>query len=271
MGILTQVVANLVAVEQPIKALADLPTAARQVQSGSLAAISSLVPLIKTLQAAVSSFTQTAIPQLKDVEAMISSNQSAQQIATAIANVQGEASTLKPSVDGALAQAKTVSSQVFGYFNQLANVESGLLTQIAGLQSQLSTARSEEEAAQKRLSLLRNLGPLAAALLGREAEGLLVALLLKLQTDVNRYEEQLSSLAAQISALNQLSSATRQLGTDLQSVITKISGVQNSVNFLASEILNIISDLSSGASLSMIGILVNAAITESTTLSVDAS
>jgi hypothetical protein len=271
MGLLSQAVANLVAAEQRIKALPGLPTAAQQVQSESLAAISPLVPPIQTLQAAVSSFTQTAIPQLKDVETMISSNQSAQQIAMAIANVQGEASTLKPRVDGVLAQVQTVSSQVFGSFNQLANIESGLLTQVAGLQGQLSTARSEEAAAQKRLSLIRNLGTLAVALRGGATEGAVVALLLKLQSDVNTYEEQLSSLTAQINALNQLRSATQQLGADLRSVVTKVSGVQNSVNFLTSEVMNIISDLSSGASLSAIGILVNAAITESTTLSVDAS
>ncbi len=47
--------------------------------------------------------------------------------------------------------------------------------------------------------------------------------------------------------------------------------MENAVDFLAGELLSINSDLQSGTSLLVIGIMVTAAITEVSTLSIDAS
>jgi hypothetical protein len=65
--------------------------------------------------------------------------------------------------------------------------------------------------------------------------------------------------------------ACQQLGGDFQCVVSKISDVENAVDFLAGELLSINSDLQSGSSLLVIGIMVTAAITEVSTLSIDAS
>jgi hypothetical protein len=61
------------------------------------------------------------------------------------------------------------------------------------------------------------------------------------------------------------------MGTDFQGVITKTSGIQNSVDFLVSELSTISSDLDGGSSLPVIGLYINTAITEVQTLGVDAS
>jgi hypothetical protein len=85
------------------------------------------------------------------------------------------------------------------------------------------------------------------------------------------YESQIAALNGQISALVAMKSTCQQLGTDFQGVVTKISGIRNSGDFLASDILTINTDLDAGSALSVIGIMVKAAITQVTTLGVDAS
>ena len=265
-GVLSQAVANMVAAEQQITALSGLPPAAQKIQAESSAVISPTISQIQTMQKAVSSFVQIAIPQLNAIETMVSGTQPLPLIKAAMANVQNEASALKSSLDGISTQINAASSQVLGYFGQLATIESGLTTQMTTLQGQLGNAQSEEEAAKKKYYYLLALGPFGLI-------GLSVALglYLKWQSDVNDYKRQISSLSAQINSFNAMKLASQLMGTDFQGVVTKISGVKNSVDFLASDILTISADLDSGSALPVIGIMVKAAITEVTTLGVDAS
>jgi hypothetical protein len=218
------------------------------------------------MQKAVSSFVQIAIPQLNTIETMVWGNQPLPQIKAAMANVQNEATALRSSVDGTSGQINTASSQVLGYFGQLATTESGLTAQMRTLQGHLGDAQGEEDAAQKRYYYLLALGPFGLP-------GLAVALGLyfKWKSDVNGYESQISSLNAQINLFNAMKEACRLMGLDFQGVVTKLAGVRISVDILASDILTIESDLDSGSALPVIGIMVKAAITEVTTLGVDAS
>ena len=68
-----------------------------------------------------------------------------------------------------------------------------------------------------------------------------------------------------------MKSACQQLGSYFQDLVTKISGVKNSVDFLVSDILEIESDLDSGDTLSIINIKIKAGIAEVMTLGIDAS
>ncbi|MEH2305152.1 hypothetical protein [Nostoc sp.] len=265
-GFLSQVVANLVAAEQQIKSLSGLPAAAQQIQTNSSAIILPMVSQIQTMQQAGSGFVQTAIAQLNEIETMVLNNQVLPEIEAKMATVLSQASTLKSTVDEVFVRINSVSSQVLGYFNQLAVIESDLTSQMTALQGQLGNAQSEEEAAKKKYYYLIALGPFGLI-------GLAVALglYLKWQSDVNDYESQISSLNSQINSFNAMKSACQLMVSDFQGLVTKISGVRNSVDFLVSDILTINSDLDTGTTLLVIGIMVKAAITEVTTLGVDAS
>ena len=265
-GYLSQAVTNLVAAEKQISALSGLPAAAQKIQADSSATISPVITQIQGMQKSVTGFVQQATPELNKIEAMVSGNQPLPQIKTAIANVQTEASGLQTSVNETSAKIQAASSQVLGYFGKLATIESNITGQMTTLQGQLGNAQSEEEAAKKKYYYLLALGPFGLV-------GLAVALglYLKWTSDVNGYENQIRSLNAQISSLNAMKSACQLMGTDFQGVVSKISGVKNSVNFLVSDILEVESDLDSGSPLPIIEIKVKAAITEVNTLDVDAS
>jgi len=267
---LSQAVANLVAAEHEVKALSGLPTEAQQIQTELSVTISLMISQIQTMQTAVSSFVQIAIPELNNIEKMVSGNQPLPNIKAAVANVQSEASTLKSSVVEVSTQLKQVSSQAFGYFNQLHTIGSSLTAQIVTLQSQLGNAQSAQKAAKKKYYYLIALGPFGLV-------GLSVALglYLKWRSEVNDYESQIRSLSTQINLFSAMKLTCQLLVTDLQEVVTQTSGIKNSVDFLISDILAISSDLDLGsgsaAFLSVIDMKVKAAIAEVTTLGVSAS
>lgn len=265
-GYLSQTVANLVAAEKQISALSGLPTAAQKIQAESAATISPAISQIQAMQKTVTGFVQQSTSELNKIETMVSGNQPLPTIKAAMVNVQNEASVLQSNVNGATTQIKTTSSKVLGYFGQLTTIESDLTAQMTTLQGQLGNAQSEEDAAKKRYYYLLALGPFGLA-------GLAVALglYLKWKSDVNDYESEVSSLNKQINLFKTMKSACQLLGTDFQMVVTKITGVKNSVDFLVSDILTIESDLDSGSALPIIEIKIKAAITEVTTLGVDAS
>jgi hypothetical protein len=265
-GLLSQAVANLVGATQHVSALSGLPPQAQQLQAATSRSISSLVSQIKSMQQAGSSFSQTALPQLNDIETMVSNEQPVAAIKARMAAVLGEAQPLQSTVEEVSGQVASVSSLIFGYFNQLAAIESNLTTQMTALQGDLGNAESEEDAARKRYYYLIALGPFGLV-------GLSVALglYLKWRSDVNGYESQISSLNAQINAIMAMKSACQQMGTDFQAVIAKSSGVRNSTDFLTGSIMNIDHDVGTGTNHTVLGIMVRAAITEVTNLGVDMS
>lgn len=194
---------------------------------------------------------------------MVLGHQPLPLIKAAMAEVQSEASTLKSNVDGISGQINAASSQVFGYFGQLAQIESDLTTQMTTLRGQLDDAEIEEQAVHKRYLYLLLLGPFGLV-------GLAVALGLyyKWRGEANGYASQVSSLNAQIHSFNAMKGACQLMGSDLRGVVTKIAGVNNSVAILDGDIVNIESDL---GNLALMTIYVQAAITEVTTLGIDAS
>lgn len=265
-GLLSQALANLEAAEQQVATLSNLPPAAQQIQAESAAAISPLSSQIRSIQNMVGNFIGTAGPELSVLETMAAQGQSTSSIEEQLADVQNAAATLKSNVDEASGRIQAASSQVFGYFDQLAAIRSELTAQINTLQGQMNDAQSAEAAASKRYYYLLALGPLGIAELAAA-----LSLYMKWKSEVNNYAAQASSLSAQINTLSQMESACQQLEADLQSVATKILDVKNSTDFLSSDILEINSDLASGSALPAITLMVKAAITETSTLAIDAS
>lgn len=265
-GYLSQALVNLAAAERQITNLTGLPQAARPIQADSSAVIGPMIAQVQTLQKAVADFTGTATARLNSAETLIAHDQPLTAIKAAMATVRGDADAFKSKVDGLSSQVSAASSHILGYFNQLANVEFALDFEMGGLRGQLGTAQGEELAAKSKYYWLLALGPFGLV-------GLAVALglYLKWKSDVNGYESQIAELNGQISALAAMKSTSQQLGTDFQGVVTKIAGIKNSVDFLASDILTIDTDLDAGSTLLVIGIMVKAAIGQVATLGVDAS
>ena len=264
-GVLSQTVENLNNAEDKIRSIASLPSAAQNIQSESLTNIPKIISQIHTLQDSVGSFINSAIPQLKDIETMLRSNRSLENIKTAIESLRREASALSTSAAQVLGAIQRTIKTINGYFSQLASIQASMTKQRMKLQGQLGNSKSQEGAAQKKYHYLFALGPLG--FLGLAPA---LALYLLIMSEVEGYEGQISDLNTKISSLNSMNTVTGQLTTDFGNVIIAVSSVKNSVRFVSNDILVIKSDLNLGDIRTVIEIAVKAAITEVKTLSIDA-
>jgi hypothetical protein len=266
MGYLSQAVANLLATEQQIRSMSGLPAAAQAVQSASATLVGNLVPDIRSTQGKGTGFVATALPQLNEIETMLSNNANLPQIKAQMAVVMQEVLPLQSAVHQLVTEVSSASQTLFGYFNQLASIEAQINDQMTSLQGQLGNAQGELDAAKKRYYYLLALGPFGLI-------GLAVALglYLKWRNDVNGYENQINQLNGQIASLSAMNAASHALGQGFQGLVAKLSGVKNSVDFLASEVLAIDSELNANDAPIVIAIKVRAAITEVNTLGIDLS
>jgi chromosome segregation ATPase len=266
-GVLSQAVANLVAVEQQVTSLTGLPASAQQVQSSSAALIGPLVSQIQAVQQSCAGFVQSAVPQLTEIQSMVSSGQSVTDIEANMATVAGEASSLQSILQAATTQIASTSRQLDGCFNQLTQIEAGLKAAATELQGQIGTAQGQEAADQRKYDLLLALSAFGGAF-GLAAAS---AALTSIKAQLNALERQGSATNAQINSLDMMATACQTLASSLQDVVTKVSSVSNAVDFLNSDLLTINSDLQSGDSMTVVGVLVATAITEVNTLGVDTS
>jgi len=263
-GLLSQALQNLIAATQQIAALSGLPPQAQQLQAATGVAIKPLPGLIQNMQQTGSAFVARAVPELNDIMAMLTNNQPIVDIKAKMSAVLDQTASLDNVVMAVTKQAESISSLIFGDFNQLAIIEAGLSGQATNLQGQLGAAQGEEAAAQKRYYYLIALGPFG--LIGLAAA---LALYLKLKSDVNDIQSSISNLNAQINVLTAMQSACNALGTDFQSVIARTSDVRNAMDLLGGSIQQINNDLNNGSDRITMEIVVRATITEITALGID--
>lgn len=266
-GYLTQAVDILAADEKQISAISSLPGGAEGIQTEAAASISPFIARIQAMQTAVIGFVQQVTPQLNTVVEMVSGNPPLPPIKAAIDEIKSEASSLQSIVSETSAQINSSSSQILGYLGQLGSISAELMTQMNALQGQLLHAESEEESARKSYRFLLALGPFGLA----AGVAVALALFVKTRSEVNGYESEVIAMNRQLKSVRALESAFQVLEADLQGVVKKISGVNNTVTFLVSDLLTVDSDLDSGSALSILAIKVRAAIAEVATLGIDAS
>ncbi|KAI6661634.1 hypothetical protein LOD99_13507 [Oopsacas minuta] len=263
-GNLAQAIASLNKAEQQIQGISNLPGEAVGFQIESLDNINELIAHIQTLQEVIRSFVMSALPQMEDILMKLEHNDSLNEISDMVNRLDEEANELNSQVTQELTTIQGIITTTNGYFNELASIQNDMNAQLITLQSNLVYAQNQENKASKKYYYLLALGPfglagLAAALAAYEA----------IKKQVSGYEGQISSLNTQIASLNSMIAATGQLTTDFQLLINCLSGVKNSVSFIADDILQIQTDLNEGDARSVIEIAINAGITEVKALSID--
>lgn len=264
-GILSQAMANVSAAEQHIQAITDLPPEAVSVQSQSVALIGEIMPAIAQLQALILSYAERAQSQLEQIDQSVNAAPLPLVMAQLKA-LQLDSSDVKSSVDLLSDRIVAAANQVYGFANPLAAVQSQLNAQTIALQSAMSDARNEEDSIHKRYLYLLALGPFGLV-------GLSVALglYLKWKGDADNLEAQVNSAQFQISRLNIMMSATNQLITDFGNLSSKISGVRNTMSFLASDIAEVIDDTEQEGTRIVIALHIKGALAQVLILKSDAS
>jgi hypothetical protein len=265
-GILSQAMANLSSAEQQIQAIGGLPPDAASIQSQSVGLIREIVPEIEQLQGRVLSYVERAQSQLNQIERLLADNAPLELVLPQLKALQVDSCDVKGSVDSLALKIVGSANQVFGFANPLAAVQSQLRSQKISLQEQLSNARSEQEAIHKRYLYLLALGPFGLV-------GLATALGLyfKWKSDADNLEAQVNAANLQISRLDIMMCATNQLIADFRDLSSKITGVKNTIDFLAADISTIITNTEQAGGGTAIELYIKAALFQILTLKCDAS
>jgi hypothetical protein len=265
-GLLSQAMTNLTSARKQIQGLADLPESASAVQAASLGVIDAIAPAAGQLRTAVGGFAANATSELATVQKSSGAGAALSLLRPGLAAVHQQAVSLKQTVDGLTTTIAAGVGDVSKCSSDLARIEMGLRGQMSSLQARLTTTRTQMQAAQKRYYYL-----LALGVLGLPGLAAAYALYLETNTQLNDLQAKASELSSQLSRLRMMKSAAEQLGQDVQDVVTRISGLQNTVGFLGSTLGEIIADVDGGGSQEAVGIAVQAAMTEVSTLATDAS
>ncbi|MEH0019220.1 MAG: hypothetical protein V6Z89_06180 [Desulfobacter sp.] len=265
-GLLTQALENLTAEQNHIKGLTGLPPDAAQIQTDAVNLVNRIVPQVKTLQSNVSAFTAKALPQLNEANQALENKTPLDQIKSMVLPVKSMAQELQSSVADSTGTFTSAMQEVNGYPNRLAGVVNELNQQKTELQGKLNNARSEESATKKKYYYLIALGPFG--LIGLAAA---LALWQTWKSKVSDLESEQSRLSAQISTLNSFVAAINQIQSDFTDLVNKINNVKNSLDILAGDISNTITDLEDSSHSSVAQVYISAAIAEVNTLAKDAA
>ena len=264
-GSLPQSILNLNAIEHQIRSVAGLPSAVQKIQKQTLTDIPAVITLVHKLQGSVSNFVISAIPQLNDIEKMLKSNQSLENIVKVMKSLCAEASDSSTIATKVSKNIHDKTATTNDYIHQLASIDVTLTTQQAVLKVILTSAKNEEVAAEKKkifYSLLSFLG-----LPGTIASEILLS---KTRSEVERYQREIINLASQFASSTSMNVNTTKLEKEFENLITKLSSVNNSFTIISQDIFKIESDVGARDILKICEIFVKAAITEVKELSIDA-
>lgn len=268
MGLLSQALTNAKSAEAQIASLAGLPEAAKTIQAASTVQIAQIVPRVEQNQTAVASFVAAAREQLQQAAKEAAGTGPLSTVKELMLQVQQAAKRAQSSVDSIKAEVTGVSEAVFGYSSQLSPIVSQLNEQKARLKGQLAGDRSELESKRRFYNTLLVLSPLGGVV------GLAAAFAAyqSWQSKVSDSEAAMSALSAKITALSNMVAHVGQLESDFENLATKLSGVNNSIGFLATDVSQVTRDLEdTPATRKTIAVYITAASNELETVASDAS
>ncbi|MCW5315468.1 hypothetical protein GTQ43_17125 [Nostoc sp. KVJ3] len=266
-GFLSQAIANAEAVERQIASFGNIPDTAQTIQSQSITLLNNTIPKIQAIQAKIQNFASLASLQLTKAESELSNNTSLDTIKFLLLQVNTEANSLKTDVDGADSITRATFSDIAELSKQLNGVESTLNSEIISLNVQLQSASQEVSAIQSKEKYYALLG-----ILGLAGLAAAIALLVEAEKKLNSLASNMHSLSGQASQLSMISTAVKSMNADFLTLSNKLLSLKNAVDFLSSDISEVINDIDNAkGERTMAKLYILTSLREVQTLKIDAS
>ncbi len=266
-GLLSQSISNLQSMSQQIAAISGLPSNAASIQSSAQKVVQQDISAIQQTQKEIQQFTPTALTDLEKASNILDSGANLDQVKTIIQSVNTSAATLKKQVDTLNTTIITNKNTAIQLSKDLAPIENVLHDEISNLNVQLQSAQQEASAIRSKEKYFLALGIFGLA--GLAAAGIALAVEEK---KVNDLESKASNLRAQISRIQMLVTGVNDINTNLSELATVFSDVQNAVDFVSSDISEIINDLDdTSGGIEKAKIFITTTIGQVKTLATDAS
>lgn len=265
-GLLSQIVDNIIIYKAQVASIQNLPQSAQALQSQTIVLFSQDIDNIRLMQQDVLSYTTRSLPLLNSALDELQDGDNISAL-TIIKTVNSEAQQLKITVNDLSISVINTKPQLIDFSNTLVSINQVMQNQIIELQQQAANAQTQMDQANKDKYYWLLLGPLGLA--GVAAA---VAMFIVWNNKANDIKSKLCAMNAQIIALQTFISNTSALISDFSIAISQISNVLNAINFLSSDIQNVVVDLNkSGSGSSSAIAYLNAAISEIQTVITDAS
>lgn len=237
-GLLSQAIKNLKAMGAQIKALANLPADAATIKTSALNVFQGEITTIEGIQTKVAQFASASLPQLEQAKTDLENNTNLDQVETIIKNLNTSSTGLKTAVDASVTTINSNKDQVVKLTHALVPIGTQLNNQNITLHTQLQSAQQEAAAIRSKEKYFLALGILG--LVGLAG----AAIALKVQEDkVNGLLAQASKLGQEIANLEILIKSVKTMTTDFMGIINKMSTIKNAVDFVSSDIGEIVNDL----------------------------
>jgi hypothetical protein len=270
-GPLTQSLNAATASVQRILSYQGLPPDAAKVQATTGSFMNTLRPQILDMQQQVQTVTassQTALTSCQTIltaaQGNLTPGQSA-EIGQSLTGVQANCTTMAATVTTVTAAVGAFYTQVTEGSQQLAVVSSTLNTQKVGLQSQLDSCNANVASIQSNMKYYALLGILG--LPGLAAAGILLH---NAQSEVNDLSAQMGALSQQIAQTTMVITEISMMASDVQNLSSITLKVNNSSNFVSSDIGEVVNDVQKSNSTVAL-VYINTALVELQTLANDAS
>jgi hypothetical protein len=268
-GPLSSLIASIQSEITVLSAVSGLPPDMQAIQADAIALFRTSVQQIATAQTLATGFAGPAMGTLDGVSAQVSANNIAGAL-SAIQTLQTQATETQDKILQIVQQTQSANSQANGWVATIATTQARLTAQKNSLQAQLDSKRSDADSAKKKELYLIALGPLGLV-------GLAVAMGIysKLQSEVDDLNNQANDIANQLNTVTATGVSVGALQADLQSGVGAISSLRNAVEFVSTDVGNVIASLSASSdpknSITVITLFVQTCRTELTTVLADAS
>ncbi|WP_199737297.1 hypothetical protein [Erwinia psidii] len=263
-GMLSQAIINIEQLKNTLNGFSGLPAQAVEIQQNTSAMLNDLLPTLQGMQKQVLTTGQTLQTQLNQQLATLNT-ETPEQLRAAISQLQEEVSQAAQPASQALTAANAANNKVTQNNLALQQIDVSLQNDIAGLQSNLSGATQELDALNKQKYYW-----LALGILGVPGLIAMAVELNQAQNKVNDLQGQVNQIQQQIQSQQGFSTQIKSLSANFSTAVDKLSGLDNTINFLKGDMGNISQDIGT-ASQQQLQLFFTAALMEVNTLVNDAS
>lgn len=266
-GLLSQSIQNIQDMSQHLSALQSLPANAVPIRASAITDLQNDATKIAAMQHEIQQFVAAALPLVQQAQQDVNNNTNISAAITAIQQVNTQAKTLQTDIVALSTYVSNSKADIINLSNQLNTINTQLNNQSITLNTQLQSAQQEADAIRSKEKYFLALG--IFGLVGLAAAGIALAVE---EGKVNGLLSQVSSLRAQITSIGVLIQAIGQMQADFQDIVNNVSNVKNAIDFTASDVSEVISDLNNAqGGYVKAKLYLQTTLTQLQTLSIDAS
>lgn len=241
-GVLSQAVANLQDVTGCLFSLAGLPPGADAARATVTQSVNSAIPVVRASSCSVLAFVDTARPLVTSAMAALEGGD-ADGVRSAVTAVANASALVKSSIETSTAAIQTAIGDINGQLGALSGIDSTLWGQITQANSEAQSAQDAADELDKKKLYWLLLGPF-----GLIGLGVCIGMIVDANNRIAQIQARVSTLRGQSAQWTKMKTDVDLAIAELPVIGSKLQNLQNSVDFVSSDVSEVIADVGKGGS-----------------------